>query len=252
MPLPLATYQGLCTHYYDLDKPLAPADAMAFYRHYAQKAHGAILEPMCGTGRFLIPLLKEGFPVEGFDASPFMLDALRQKCAAYKLNPYVWEGFLQDLNQPKKYDLIFIPCGSFCLMTDETDVKASLRSLFNHLDAEGIFLFEAETLRAASPSPGIWKGCVHKKSDGTSILLSKLTLPLKNCVETTICRYELIADHKVIHTEIEEFKIRLYEPEFLEKLLRETGFTHIQKIKAFDPGKKAETSDDVIIFECRK
>jgi hypothetical protein len=247
---PLTTYLSLCTQYYDLDKPLAPPDALAFYRRYAQQAHGPTLEPMCGTGRFLIPLLQEGFPIEGFDASPFMLEALHQKCAAQNLNPVVWEGFLQELNQLKKYSLIFIPCGSFCLMTNEADVKASLHAIYHHLDDQGTFVFEAETLCAASSTTGIWHGKIREKPDGTSIMLSTLTL--QDSIQTTICRYELIENHQITHTEIEEFKIRLYEPDALEALLREAGFTCIQKIKAFEPGKTANTSDEVIIFECRK
>lgn len=64
----LDTYLSLCTEVYDLSKPNPPEDAYAFYRVYAMKANGPILEPMCGTGRFLLPLLEEGFNVHGFDA----------------------------------------------------------------------------------------------------------------------------------------------------------------------------------------
>ncbi|MBX9890234.1 MAG: class I SAM-dependent methyltransferase [Amoebophilaceae bacterium] len=75
----LDTYLGLCTEVYELSKPHAPSDAYLFYRTYAEVAKGAILEPMCGTGRFLLPLLEEGFDVHGFDASPSMLAKLHEK-----------------------------------------------------------------------------------------------------------------------------------------------------------------------------
>ena len=55
----LDTYLNLCTEAYDLSKPNPPEDAYAFYRDYAISANGPILEPMCGTGRFLLPLLKK-------------------------------------------------------------------------------------------------------------------------------------------------------------------------------------------------
>lgn len=57
----LDTYLSLCTEVYDLSKPNPPEDAYAFYRDYAMRANGPILAPMCGTGRFLLPLLAEGF-----------------------------------------------------------------------------------------------------------------------------------------------------------------------------------------------
>lgn len=58
-------YRGLCTEFYELDKPNAPEDALQCYLYYAEEAQGKILEPMCGTGRFLIPLLERGLKVVG-------------------------------------------------------------------------------------------------------------------------------------------------------------------------------------------
>jgi len=97
----LDTYLSLCTEVYDLSKPAAPENAYAFYRDYAMNANGLILEPMCGTGRFLLPLLEEGFDVQGFDASEHMLQALHTKASAKKLTPTVWQGFVEDLKNLK-------------------------------------------------------------------------------------------------------------------------------------------------------
>lgn len=106
----LDTYQNLCAEVYELSKPEAPPDAYHFYRSYALKAKGSILEPMCGTGRFLLPLVGEGFDVHGFDASVPMLERLHAKARAKDLKPRVWQGFIEDLNQETEhYSLIFIP-----------------------------------------------------------------------------------------------------------------------------------------------
>jgi len=40
------TYLNLCTQVYDLSKPHPPEDVYAFYRSYAAKVKGPILEPM--------------------------------------------------------------------------------------------------------------------------------------------------------------------------------------------------------------
>jgi len=56
----MAAYGSLCTEFYDLDKPSAPADALAFYVERARKAGGRVLEPMCGSGRFLLPMSLAG------------------------------------------------------------------------------------------------------------------------------------------------------------------------------------------------
>ena len=70
-------YSQLCAEYYDLDKPSAQSDALVFYMKYVAEAKGRILEPMCGSGRFLIPIMEEGIEIDGFDVSPHMLDACR-------------------------------------------------------------------------------------------------------------------------------------------------------------------------------
>ena len=48
-------------------------------KKYLQESGGPVLDPMCGSGRFLIPLMEDGFDVHGFDASPTMLERLHKK-----------------------------------------------------------------------------------------------------------------------------------------------------------------------------
>jgi hypothetical protein len=58
-------YGKLSTEFYALDKPTAPPDAFDFYERYAREARGHIHEPMCGTGRFLLPLQAQGLDISG-------------------------------------------------------------------------------------------------------------------------------------------------------------------------------------------
>jgi hypothetical protein len=53
----MSSYGSLCTEFYDLDKPNAPRDALDFYALKARAAGGRVLEPMCGSGRFLVPMV---------------------------------------------------------------------------------------------------------------------------------------------------------------------------------------------------
>ncbi len=101
----LDTYLSLCTQVYDLSKPTPPEDAYAFYRSYVERAGKAVLEPMCGTGRFLLPLVAEGFDVHGFDASDTMLEALQAKSRLKNIKTKVWKGFLESLEDTQHYNL---------------------------------------------------------------------------------------------------------------------------------------------------
>ena len=51
---------------------------MEFYLSYAEKEM-SILEPLCGSGRFLIPFLEKGYQIKGVDNSREMLEKLKQK-----------------------------------------------------------------------------------------------------------------------------------------------------------------------------
>lgn len=246
----LDTYLSLCTEVYDLSKPNPPEDAYAFYRNYAIKANGPILEPMCGTGRFLLPLLAEGFDVHGFDASDHMLEALHFKAKAKNLEPTVWKCFVEDLKRPEKYNLIFIPSGSFCLIIDPAAVKSALKTLYHHLSDDGVLLFEGETLKAVPPLD-VWRGSVWHKPNGQKIILSQLAT-MQDDICTSLCKYELMETGKIIHTEIEELKVKIYEQDQLMEMLKSADFKHIRTLKAFDQSSGPAKQDESIVYECRK
>jgi hypothetical protein len=108
----LSTYLDLCTLYYELDKPEPPKGDFDFYLEYIKNANSPILEPMCGTGRFLVPYLDLGYEIKGFDASSSMLSKLNQKISDQEFSSRIWQGFIQDLCIEEKFKLIFIPSGA--------------------------------------------------------------------------------------------------------------------------------------------
>ncbi|MBB63465.1 MAG: SAM-dependent methyltransferase [Waddliaceae bacterium] len=248
----LATYQSLCAEYYDLDKPNAPEDALSLYESYARLSKGPILEPMCGSGRFLIPLLQKGFNICGFDASSYMLEALEIKAASLSLQPQITQGFLHDFKAAELFSLIFIPSGSFGLITDPEEALLGLRNIYELLLDGGTFVFEAETPNASPTDLNVWKGSVQKRADGKLIILSTLSLPLKGGIDTTICKYELVDEASVTRTEIEKLQVRLYEPSELCTLLQKVGFKTVRMVKAFTSASVPDENDEVIIYECKK
>jgi SAM-dependent methyltransferase len=246
----LNTYLSLCTEVYDLSKPKPPEDAYQFYRSFAKQAQGPILEPMCGTGRFLLPLLEEGFDVQGFDASDHMLAALTKKALSRNLTPNSWKGFVADLSREEKYKLIFIPSGSFCLITNLEQSSQALQKFYDHLSPDGILLFEVET-SAAIPPLGVWHGSKWQRYDGKIIILSSFTT-LENNICSSIGKYELTDGNSIIHTEVEDLKVRIYQQDQLTNMLKEVGFRDVRAIKAFDSNAKPEEKDDSVVYEARK
>ena len=248
------SYKELCTEYYDLDKPSAPEDALQCYLHYAKEANGPILEPMCGTGRFLIPLLQAGYDVTGFDNSAHMLNVCRKKCEQLELRTTLLEATFKTFSLEKEYSLIFIPCGSFCHLIAAEEISQALTFISNHLKSNGKFVFEIETLKAIREPQGVWRGKWVNKPDGSKIILNVLSqFDSTSRVETGLFRYELWEKNAISRTEVEIYHVRHYDPMEIEEILKKHGLNIIGKWQT-EPHAKIKANDitEVILYECIK
>ncbi|HEX6272021.1 MAG TPA: class I SAM-dependent methyltransferase, partial [Polyangiaceae bacterium] len=247
-------YGPLCTEFYALDKPTAPPDAFDFYLAYAQQANGPILEPMCGTGRFLLPLLEQGFDVEGLDHSKDMLAVCRALAADRGLAPVLHQRGIEALPRERQFALVFIPLGSFSLLTDGAVVKNSLRMVHDVLLPGGTFAVEVERMQKlpTTTTSGTWGGRWLERPDGAKLVISWLgQYSASEGISRSLHRYELIQHGKLLATEFEDFELRVYEPAAFEALLAEAGFTDIQRFRPYAP-EPPDDSDEAIIFVARK
>ena len=243
-------YQELCTEFYELDKPFAQPEALFYYMEKAAETEGPILEPMCGTGAFYVPLLEKGHDIIGFDKSPHMLKRCGEKCLQKKLTPKLHEADFDAFESEHLFKLIFIPNSSFCLLTDPSDVRKALKKIHTLLDDGGRFIFEVETIHAASQQEGVWHTRWLERSDG-SLLVGNFAIrfnPL-NHIETMLCRYELWQNNAIIQTEVEDFRVRLYETDGIDALLEEEGFV-IQRKSV--PYSSAKGENKALLYECTK
>jgi SAM-dependent methyltransferase len=246
-------YGRLCTEFYALDKPTAPPDAFDFYLAYAQRANGPILEPMCGTGRFLLPLLEQGFDVEGLDHSKDMLAVCRALAADRGLAPVLHQRGIDELPRERSFSLVFIPLGSFSLLTDRAVVQKSLRMIHDVLLPGGTFAVEVERMQELpSTTSGTWGGRWLERPDGAKLVISWLSqYSAFEGISRSLHRYELIDRGALVSTEFEDFELRVYEPAAFEALLAEAGFTDIARFKPYEP-EPPDDSDEAIIFVARK
>src|SRR6266481_2341355 len=102
-------YRGLAAESYDLWFGDEPYEDQAFYERKVRQAGGPALEVACGTGRLLIPYLRDGLDIEGLDASAEMLDICRRKAQGQGLAPVLHQQLMQELDLQRRYATIFIP-----------------------------------------------------------------------------------------------------------------------------------------------
>lgn len=247
-------YSKLCTEFYDLEQHPNAAQAHLFYMYHARQARGPILEPMCGSGRFLIPMLQAGLDVQGFDASCYMLDALRKKYSRVSAQAApVWQQFLQDFSSDKRYQLICIPYGSLGLITNYQDLKKSLAVMYTHLAIGGKCILEIETVASVPHLCGVWQRGSHTRPDGSKIVLNFLaSYESATQLFQSRSRYESIRDGAVIESEEELFQQYLFRFDELDLLLQEVGFSAIKKYTPYDPSQSVNEDTPIIIYECLK
>lgn len=220
----MAAYGRLCTEFYDLDKPSAPVEALTFYIERARNAGGRILEPMCGSGRFLLPMSLAGLPIDGVDSSPEMLAACRAHARKHGANVSLFLQDLAGLDLPHRYSMAFIPSGSIGLVTDEEELNRVLSRIRSHLEPNGILLLElvprsdlAVSLTESAPR-------AVQCADGSSITYrcnaSRSSRPDTICYSGEYTRHD---GTRVVETEAEELLLRLYDPQWVSAKLLACG-----------------------------
>ena len=113
------------------------------------------LDAGCGTGRLLLPWLRDGLDVDGCDVSEDMLELCREEAAREGLEPELYAQALHELDLPRRYGAI-VCCGTFGLgSTREQDAEALVR-LHDHLEPGGVLALVVEdpaSVLAAEPAP---------------------------------------------------------------------------------------------------
>lgn len=102
---------------------------------------GAILELAIGTGRIALPLAARGLNVSGFDASPEMLQHLRDKPGSADVATWVADMASFEIDQ--QFDFAFLVFNTLYNLTTQEDQIRCFQQVAKHLKPGGRFLVEA-------------------------------------------------------------------------------------------------------------
>jgi hypothetical protein len=223
----MASYGPLCTEFYDADKPEAPADAVDYYLTRAKSAGGPVLEPMCGSGRFLLPLLRAGVDIEGIDAAPAMLDACQRRALLEGLRPVLYRQVLEELLLQRKYRMAFVPSGSIGLLAD-TALPSALRKIKHHLEPGAVLLLEVVRFMdsegiASDSEPRVVQ--IDSKTTITYTCRGSLATDGASIEYDGI--YEKRRNSVIVETETETLSLGLYQPSRFIELLVACGFRRV-------------------------
>lgn len=240
-------YGSLCTEMYEILHEHAPEDELAFYLSYARRGQ-KILEPLCGSGRFLVPFLERGFDISGVDLSGEMLAKLRAKAPG----AHVVQADLRTYQPGETFDYIFISSGSMSLFTDLQDCKKVLRTMRQLLKPGGIFVFAVEGTAARCPDDGDYQvtAAVRTEEGLDLVLRTRHRYEEASRIQFSPGIYELYRDGELLRRETMDFQTRLYEVGEMDACLREAGFSEIAVYDSFAKTAAGGRPAENLLYAC--
>lgn len=240
-------YGSLCTEMYEILHEQAPQDELDFYLSYAEMGK-KILEPLCGSGRFLVQFLERGFDIIGMDLSEEMLQKLKQKAP----NARVMQADIISFTAEEKFDYIFIPSGSISLFTDMKMCRNILRKMKELLAPGGKFVFAVDTVFDKCNEDRDYKTSVSVKTkEGFDLLLKgKNHYDEVSQTQFSPSIYELYNGTELLQSESMDFQTHLYRYGEMEELLRECGFKNITVYSNYQKEPAVNNNCEMFIYEC--
>ncbi len=221
-------YGRLATEIYELDKPVGRSfAALEYYTRQLAGVTGRVLEPACGTGRVLVPLLEAGFAVEGLDISPDMLAICRQHCRDRGLDPVLREADMTALAEPDGYQAIIIPAGSIMLLDGRDAVPRALAGFRESLAPGGRLILDVDAPSLAAGPPVTAARYWERDPYLWTLQVMHYSYDAAANRTTSLLRYEKWRGGGLVATELQRFRLQYWSlPEF-GRLLADAGFTDV-------------------------
>lgn len=240
-------YGSLCTEMYEILHRDAPQDELEFYLSYAENGM-SILEPLCGSGRFMIPFLERGFDIHGIDLSTEMIAKLKEKAP----DAIVFQGDILEYVSERRYDYIFISSGSVSLFTDMELCKKIFRKMKNLLKESGKFVFAVDTVADRCPDDSEYRTSISVKTkEGYDLILKgKNYYDEKTHTQFSPGIYELYDGTKLLRQEQMDFQTHLYELGEIEPYLQDIGFKKVNVYSSYDKVIAKNNQAEMFLYEC--
>ena len=214
-----------------------------YFRGYVERGQPA-LDVACGTGRLLIPYLRDGLDVDGCDVSQDMIALCREKAEREGLSPTLFVQPMHALDPPRPYRTIYV-CGGFGLGSDRAHDAQALRRFWECLEPGGTLVLDNENPyssgypwkfwladeRAALPRTWepIEEADRRRGSDGAEYALQSRIVELDPLEQraTYEMRAAMWRDGELVREEEHTLRINFYFKNELLLLLERAGFVDV-------------------------
>ena len=226
-------------------------DDIEFWKNHFFNKNETILELASGTGRIGIPLVKENHNYSGLDISKTYCDYANKKLKDFTSDILFYNYDMKSFRFNKKFDNIFIAFNSLLHLYTTTDLSLCLSCIKNHMHEDSKFYIDIFV-----PSPLF----LYREKDITVPILEFF-----NTIEKQITYVDEIIDYDKKNEIVKikwlykndnsyyheiNFKMKMYYPDTMVKLLNESGFIIKNIWGDYDKNNFDEDSSKQI-YECK-
>jgi ubiquinone/menaquinone biosynthesis C-methylase UbiE len=204
------------------------------------------LDLACGTGNMTIELGKYFKNTWAVDLSYDMLTEAEDKLRSNKIKAKFVCQDITNLNLKGKFDLVTCILDSTNYILDTEKLKSYFESVYNHLDDHGMFIFDMNSYYKLTKILG---NNVYNYDDDDVVYI------WENILEDDIVEMYLtffIKEGEKYTRFDEQHKERAYKDDFISEILRETGFTILEKLNNYENEKIGKDTERIVYVLMKK
>ena len=232
-----------------------------YFRRHVEAGQPA-LDLGCGTGRLLLPYLRQGLDVDGCDVSGDMLALCKEAAEREGLEARLYEQAKHELDLPRRYRTVFM-CGALGVGSTRAEEMEAMRRVYDQLEPGGTFVFDNEVPYDGPEQWGYWLAENRQRlprprkehgerdvaSDGTEYELRTRLLDLDPLEQRATIEMqgfmwqdgELVAEDEYVLT------LMLYFKDEIVLMLERAGFGDVT-VRAALTDAQPTAADDVLVF----
>jgi ubiquinone/menaquinone biosynthesis C-methylase UbiE len=198
----------------------------SIFTHYKCRPR-KVLDLACGTAALTVLLAERGYQMWGLDRAEGMLEIARQKAKSRNQAIKFAQGEMQTFNLNQQFDAVICTYDSINYALNEQDLADVLRSVLDHLEPSGLFIFDVTTEHNIVQH--FHNQTFAENSDDYSYIWKNIYSHRDKICHTALTffirRGELFERFEEIHIQ------KIFEVSTVKKILNQTGY---KMLSAYD------------------
>jgi SAM-dependent methyltransferase len=238
---------------------------IASFRPHVEAGQPA-LDLACGTGRLLLPYLRDGLDVDGSDVSADMVALCREAAEREGLAPRLSVQPKHRLELPRSYRTVFM-CGGLGVGSTRAEDREAFARVFEHLEPGGVFVLDNEVPYAAGQGWELWPaegrrtlpqpprppGARDVGADGTEYELRSRVLDVDPLAQSKTLEMHALMwrGGELVAEDVHQLRLTLYFKDEVVLMLEAAGFVDVT-VRATLTDAEPTAADDFLVYTARR